>query len=109
MSRLKSILHLQAGLILAFMAQSYSLIPQEGEGVASKVIALSPCVLYGPAQLVAMWVVARGAEVTVKAKAMETDENGVAPGFTARNHPFDLVQSSQQRCHWTSGSPGYLS
>lgn len=91
MSRLKSILHLQAGLILALMAQSYSLIPREGEGVASKVISLSPCVLYGPAQLVAMWVVARGAEVTVKAKAMDMDENGVARGFTAPNHPLTLA------------------
>ena len=109
MSRLKSILHLQAGLILALMAQSYSLIPLEEEGVSSKVISLSPCVLYDPAQLVATWVVARGAEVTVKAKAVDMDENGVAHGFTAPNHPFDLGHPFQQRCHWTSGSPGYLS
>lgn len=42
MSRLKSILHLQAALILVLVAQSYSLLAPKGEGVAHKVKSLSP-------------------------------------------------------------------
>lgn len=70
MSRLKSMLHLQAGLILALVALSYSLFVPNGKGVSNKVKAPSLCVLYDVAQLIAKLAVAKGVEVMFKDKVM---------------------------------------
>lgn len=91
MSRLKSTLHLQAGLILALVALSYSLFAPDGKGVSNKVKSLSLCVLYDAAQLIAKLAVANGVDVVFKAKSRDRDENGVVHGFTALTILLTLV------------------
>lgn len=63
MSRLKSILHSQAGVSLALVALSDSLFAPHGKGVSNKVKSPSLCVLYDVAQLIAKLAVAKGVPV----------------------------------------------
>lgn len=86
-------LHLQAGLILALVALSYSLFVPDGKEVSNKVKAFmkSLCVLYDVAQLIAKLAVAKGVEVMFKAKVMGRGKNGVVHSFTALTILLTLV------------------
>lgn len=84
-------LHLQAVLILALVALSYSLFVPDGKEVSNKVKAPSLCVLYDVAQLIAKLAVAKGVEVMFKAKVTGRGKNGVAHSFTALTILLTLV------------------
>lgn len=109
MSRLKSMPHLWAALILALVVQSYNLLSLEEESLTNSSSWLCPSFMavthlcwHGP------W--SGGAGVTLEAKAMATPKNGPATCFFTPwplTLPLTLL-STQERCYWAGGNPSYL-
>lgn len=76
MSRLKSTLHLWAGLILTLVAQRYSLLSLE-EDSSTKFRVLCDGVLYDGPLLMTTWILAGGCKGHVRGKVMATGKSGM--------------------------------